>query len=157
MVLSLIVRDFVLGHVHVIVNLVWRRTKNEQLHSSINSRRLLRLHTNRRTTDRSLAALNRHRPGLDITRLVWTNSSSVNRAGNMYCSGGEGGVRMLCNKCKARPAMHTTFFQGKKIRLCCQCYMAYGNSPADWHPECMRIYENSKKKTWHHIPIMVQY
>lgn len=35
-------------------------------------------------------------------------------------------------------AMHTVFEQGEAKRLCCKCYIKAGNTPADWHPDCMR-------------------
>ena len=39
----------------------------------------------------------------------------------------------ICAQCSQRLARH--FVNGK--RLCCYCYVAAGQQPADWHPECM--------------------
>jgi len=39
----------------------------------------------------------------------------------------------ICAQCSKRLARHSA--DGK--RLCCYCYVAAGNEPADWHPECM--------------------
>lgn len=40
---------------------------------------------------------------------------------------------------------HTTFKQGKEVRLCCACYVKAGNPPADWHIGCMREYGREKE------------
>jgi hypothetical protein len=37
-----------------------------------------------------------------------------------------------------RAATHTYFQAGEHHFLCCKCYIAGGNPPADWHVECMQ-------------------
>ena len=47
----------------------------------------------------------------------------------------------ICDKCKVRPAMHTSWCWWKKPDredLCCQCHIENGGTPADWHPICMK-------------------
>jgi hypothetical protein len=41
-----------------------------------------------------------------------------------------------CSRCKRRLARHRV----KDARLCCECYVAGGHEPADWHPDCMAAY-----------------
>lgn len=40
--------------------------------------------------------------------------------------------------------MHETTYQGETIYRCCKCYVEAGGSPADWHAECMRAYEEKQ-------------
>ena len=43
------------------------------------------------------------------------------------------------DKCKCgKISSHTTFKNGNKVRLCCNCYVKAGNAPADWHFGCMQ-------------------
>ena len=42
-----------------------------------------------------------------------------------------------CQDCEVMNANHTV---GNR-RMCCDCYVADGNPPADWHPTCMAAYE----------------
>lgn len=56
------------------------------------------------------------------------------------------------NGCKlcGNSANHTTFKDGKAVRLCCKCYVQAGNPPADWHLGCMREYGKEKETVvWH--------
>jgi hypothetical protein len=39
----------------------------------------------------------------------------------------------LCSRCNQRLARHRV----KDDRLCCECYVAAGHEPADWHSDCM--------------------
>jgi hypothetical protein len=32
------------------------------------------------------------------------------------------------------------------VPLCCECYVAAGHEPADWHPDCVAAY--ALRKTW---------
>lgn len=48
--------------------------------------------------------------------------------------------RRLCTTCKSRPANHETSFEGKTDYQCCECHVKAYNTPADWHPDCMRAY-----------------
>lgn len=54
-------------------------------------------------------------------------------------------VGQTCDKCGQRTAMHTINFGGKETHQCCDCYVADGNPPADWHRACMRAYCPSVK------------
>lgn len=50
-------------------------------------------------------------------------------------------------------AMHTIFKDGEKKRLCCGCYIRAGETPADWHPGCMRAAGLAKETVaWHGEP-----
>ena len=55
----------------------------------------------------------------------------------------------ICDNCKKRPAMHTIGRWWKTPQdeyLCCICYVRKGNPPADWHLECVKMY--NKIKNW---------
>lgn len=39
-------------------------------------------------------------------------------------------------------------------RLCCECYVKEDNPPADWHPECMKTYEEMPGKFEYHVKIV---
>lgn len=43
----------------------------------------------------------------------------------------------MCTSCCARLAMHECYVDGKNLSICCYCYVAAGNPPADWHTDCM--------------------
>jgi hypothetical protein len=47
-----------------------------------------------------------------------------------------------CYKCGEREARHKV----NGVPLCCECYVAAGHEPADWHPNCMAAY--ALRKTW---------
>jgi hypothetical protein len=38
-----------------------------------------------------------------------------------------------CHKCRQQLARHKV----NGILLCCECNVAAGHQPADWHPDCM--------------------
>jgi len=48
-----------------------------------------------------------------------------------------------CERCKLF-AHHVTTIGDDKYVQCCSCYIADGNPPADWHSECMEMYEAKK-------------
>ena len=51
--------------------------------------------------------------------------------------------KYLCQICKNAQATHSV----NGIDHCCSCYMQLPNStPADWHPVCMKIYNERKLK-----------
>lgn len=33
---------------------------------------------------------------------------------------------------------HSVMFGGGDFWMCCRCHVLDGNSPADWHPECIK-------------------
>lgn len=39
-----------------------------------------------------------------------------------------------------KPSSHTIYDDGFKKFQCCECYIKAGNPPADWHPLCMKTY-----------------
>jgi hypothetical protein len=59
----------------------------------------------------------------------------------------DGGL-VICARCTLRAASHfITELVGKTSRyriLCCQCYIAEGNAPATWHPDCQRAFAAKK-------------
>jgi hypothetical protein len=50
---------------------------------------------------------------------------------------------LRCRKCWRRPARHKMVTDGW---MCCECYVAAGYKPAEWHRECMAAY--AIRKTW---------
>jgi hypothetical protein len=50
----------------------------------------------------------------------------------------DGGL-VLCARCTIRAATHLIAELNRPHRiLCCQCYVAEGNEPAAWHPDCQQ-------------------
>jgi hypothetical protein len=47
-----------------------------------------------------------------------------------------------CYKCGEREARHKV----NGVPLCCECYVAAGHEPAEWHPDCTAAY--ALRKTW---------
>lgn len=43
----------------------------------------------------------------------------------------------VCYNCAKDWASHTVTNGGHTEYFCCACYVAAGNPPADWHPDCM--------------------
>ena len=50
----------------------------------------------------------------------------------------EQGSSKPCDRC-GKPAGHVTYQDGEETHLCCDCHMADGGLPADWHARCMEI------------------
>jgi hypothetical protein len=46
-----------------------------------------------------------------------------------------------CDNHPTRPSRHNGFQNGVKIFECCECYVAAGCPPSDWHPDCMAAYQ----------------
>lgn len=46
-------------------------------------------------------------------------------------------MKEKCFKCNEKSSSHTCYHKGEKARLCCQCFIAAGGIPADWHLGCM--------------------
>lgn len=55
-----------------------------------------------------------------------------------------------CTTCGKHESMHDIGVGQKERHLCCYCYIAEGNLPADWHSMCMRAYKERKVNhdTW---------
>lgn len=51
---------------------------------------------------------------------------------------------MKCTTCNERHAMHTIRFSQVTLELCCWCYVARGEAPADWHQACREAAESQK-------------
>jgi hypothetical protein len=49
-----------------------------------------------------------------------------------------------CTKCQINKPMHTYYDpinNPPQQFLCCECYVKAGNPPADWHPDCIKTYQ----------------
>lgn len=57
-----------------------------------------------------------------------------------------------CHVCLALWSMHDV---GQR-HLCCNCYIAEGNSPADWHPVCMQAWRelHPEEQTTRDAPVI---
>lgn len=54
-----------------------------------------------------------------------------------------------CDNHPDRPAMHVTIVNGRESNHCCECHIAAGGIPADWHPDCIRAYAERTKDEEH--------
>lgn len=50
-----------------------------------------------------------------------------------------------CDRCKIKEVKHITSCNGKTEKICCDCHIADGGSPATWHDGC-RKYMSKKEK-----------
>ena len=41
-------------------------------------------------------------------------------------------------------AKHITWSSDEEFHQCCGCYIIEGNPPVDWHPDCMKTYNELK-------------
>lgn len=44
----------------------------------------------------------------------------------------------MCEKCKEREALHMQADGDESSQFCCQCHVAAGNPPSDYHEECVK-------------------
>ena len=51
---------------------------------------------------------------------------------------------LLCDSCAMNEAKHITWSSDEEFHQCCGCYIIEGNPPVDWHPDCMKTYNELK-------------
>lgn len=78
------------------------------------------------------------------TKTVWTLQPEPEMDGSVIVPGGymEKPKRLLCERCQKHTSQHET----STGHLCCECYVKEGNSPAEWHKNCMKTYNEIKKE-----------